>query len=610
MAAAPPATATASPDVVDATAERRPKVTREQLRDALRIFSFVRPYRWSLIGGMVLLSLSSLVFMVFPYLIGEMVDTANGSGELGLTIPQLGLVLLVILLAQSVVSYFRVLLFARVSELGIADVRRAVFGRLIALPIYFFERNRSGELISRLTADVEKLYAAFSITIAEFLRQVLILVFGITFIVIRTPKLSLIMLLTFPVVVVGAIFFGRYVRKLSKERQEALAETNNVLGESIQSIQAVKAYVNEYLERRRYSAAQDTTVEVSLRYARMRAAFSVFIITFLFGALFFIIYQGASMVQEGVMESGDLLEFALYTAILGGAIAGLGNFYTELIGAVGATERIRDILREPTEAVELTADAPTQTLPASGDIRFEQVRFRYPSRADVPVLRGLDADVRAGQRVALVGPSGAGKSTVLQLLLRFYETYEGRITLDGVEIRDLDLAAYRRNLGIVPQEVLLFAGSIAENIAYGRPGASRSEVTEAARQANALEFIERFPEGLDTLVGERGVKLSGGQRQRIAIARALLKDPKVLLLDEATSSLDAESERVVQEALDRLMEGRTSFVIAHRLATVRDVDRIFVIDEGRIAESGTHEELSARPDSLYASLAKLQFEQA
>ena len=620
MAEAPPDTVAEAPapaptGAADAAAAK-PKVSREQLRDALKIFAFIRPYKWSLVVGMVLLSLSSLVFMAFPYLIGEMVNAANGEGELGLSIPQLGLVLLGILLAQSVVSYFRVLLFARVSELGIADVRRAVFGRLIALPIYFFERNRSGELISRLTADVEKLYAAFSITIAEFLRQVLILLFGIGFIFFRTPKLSLIMLGTFPVVIVGAIFFGRYVRKLSKQRQEALAETNNVLSESIQSIQAVKAYVNEWLERQRYGEAQDVTVEVSLRYARMRAVFSVFIITFLFGSLFFIIYQGALMVQDpgNDFDSGDLLEFSLYTAILGGAIAGLGNFYTELIGAVGATERIRDILQEPTEPVALTQNearlAEAAAAPTRGDIRFRDVRFRYPSRPDMEVMRGLDLDVRAGQRVALVGPSGAGKSTILQLLLRFYEDYRGDITLDGEEIRSLDLPTYRRNLGIVPQEVLLFAGSIADNIAYGKPGAPRADVEAAARQANALEFIERFPEGLDTLVGERGVKLSGGQRQRIAIARALLKDPKVLLLDEATSSLDAESERVVQEALDRLMEGRTSFVIAHRLATVRDVDRIFVIDGGRVVEAGTHEELSAREDSLYASLAKLQFEPA
>ncbi len=604
----PPLATTAAPDAAVAPGKRK-TVTKAQLREALGIFEFIRPYKWSLIIGMVLLSLSSLVFMAFPYLIGEMVRAANGEGTLGWSVQTLGLAMLVILIAQSVVSYFRVLLFARVSELGIADVRRAVFGRLIALPIFFFEKNRSGELISRLTADVEKLYSAFSITIAEFLRQVLILVFGIAFIVFRMPKLSLIMLLTFPVVVVGAIFFGRYVRRLSKQRQEALAETNNILGESIQSIQAVKAYVNEGLERRRYSAAQDITVDVSLKFARMRAAFSVFIITFLFGALFFIIYQGATLVQSGEMASGDLLEFALYTAILGGAIAGLGNFYTELVGAIGATERIRDILREPTEAPHPAPRTPHTEPAIQGNIRFESVQFRYPSRPDMEVLKQLSLSVRAGERIALVGPSGAGKSTVLQLLLRFYEGYRGSITLDGREIRDIDLPTYRSHLGIVPQEVLLFAGSIADNIGYGRPSATREQIAEAAHQANALEFIERFPEGLETLVGERGVKLSGGQRQRIAIARALLKDPRVLLLDEATSSLDAESERVVQEALDRLMEGRTSFVIAHRLATVRDVDRIFVIDGGEVVESGTHDELNARPDSLYASLAKLQFEQ-
>ena len=607
--ASTPAPSTAPPSAASAS-DQRPKVTREQLRDALKIFRFIGPYKWSLVIGLVLLAIGSLVFMAFPYLIGEMVDTASGESELGLTLRQLGLALVAVVIVQAVTSYFRVLLFARVSELGIADVRRAVFGRLIALPLPFFEANRSGELISRLTADVEKLYAAFSITIAEFLRQILILVFGVAFIVVRMPWLSLTMLATFPVVVVGAGYFGRYVRKLSKQRQEQLAETNNILGESIQSIQSVKAYVNEWLERSRYGRAQEDTVEVSLRYARARALFSVFIITFLFGALFFIIWRAAVMVEAGTLAAGELLEFALYTAIIGGAIAGLGNFYTELLGAVGATERIRDILREPTEALQLERSGPTAPLPLRGEVRFENVGFRYPTRPDVAVLDGIDLHIRTGERVALVGPSGAGKSTILQLLLRFYEDYAGRITVDGREIRELDLAGFRQNLGIVPQEVLLFAGTIAENIAYGKPDATREEIERAAEEANAAEFITRFPEGLETVVGERGVKLSGGQRQRIAIARALLKDPGILLLDEATSSLDAESERVVQEALDRLMVGRTSIVIAHRLATVRDVDRIFVIEHGQVAESGTHVELSAREDGLYNSLAKLQFEAA
>ncbi len=595
----------------------KPKLDREQLRDALKIFQFVRPYRWSLIVGVVLLFLSSLTFMAFPYLTGQLVDQATGDSKLNFDLNQLGLLMLGILVAQSVVSYFRVLLFARVSELGIADVRKAVYDRMIALPIEFFEQNRTGELISRLTADVEKLYSAFSITIAEFLRQIIILVVGVVFIAVRMPKLSLIMLATFPVIVVGAMFFGKFVRKLSKERQEALAESNNVLSESLLAIQAVKAYVNEWLERRRYGAALDATVTVALRYAQARALFSVFIITFLFGALFFIIWQAARMVDEGVLTPGALIEFVVYTGIIGAAIAGLGNFYTELLGAVGATERIRGILLEPTEpgsmlgsALSLKQNASAKPLPLEGHVSFHNVDFRYPTRQDIPVLKGMNFDVRAGERVALVGPSGAGKSTILQLLLRFYEGYAGHIEIDGQEIRSLDLGGYRANLGLVPQEVLLFAGSIADNIAYGRPDATRPEIERAAEQANALEFIERFPEGFETLVGERGVKLSGGQRQRIAIARALLKDPRVLLLDEATSSLDAESEKVVQDALDRLMEGRTSIVIAHRLATIRDVDRIFVIDDGQVVESGTHTELSLRPDGLYNSLAKLQFENA
>ena len=398
----------------------RPSLSRDQLREALAIFEFTKPYRWSLVIGLVLLALSSLVFMAFPYLIGEMVNTADGKGELGLTIEQLGLVMLVILVVQSGVSYFRVLLFAKVSELGIADVRKAVFARLVALPITFFEQNRTGELISRLTADVEKLYGAFSITIAEFVRQVLILVFGITIILIRMPRLSLTMLLIFPVVVVGAIFFGRLVRKLSKQRQAKLADTNNILGESIQSIQAVKSYANEWFERMRYGRAQDDTVHVSLRYARARALFSMFIITFLFGALFFIIYRAALMVQAGDIAAGDLFQFGLYTAIIGGAIAGLGNFYTELVGAIGATERIRGILEEPTEALDLTPRTSAITpLPLEGRVRFSNVKFSYPTRPDVTVLRDLNMDIGAGERVALVGPSGAGKSTILQLLLRF-----------------------------------------------------------------------------------------------------------------------------------------------------------------------------------------------
>ncbi|GIV32338.1 MAG: multidrug ABC transporter ATP-binding protein [Saprospiraceae bacterium] len=583
----------------------------ETLRKALQIFSFVTPYRGRLMLGLVLLFLSSMVFMVFPYLSGEMVDIALGKSRYGITLREVGLILLAILFVQGFVSYYRVQLFASVSERGIADVRRALYQRLITLPVVFYEKTRVGELVSRLTADVERLYNAISITLAEFVRQIIILISGVVFLAVTTPKLALIMLATFPVIVVGAMIFGRKIRKLSRERQKELANSNIILNETMQNIHVVKAFTNELLELMRYGKSIDKTVAVSLKYARGRALFAVFIVSILFGALFFIVWQGAIMVSEGTITAGQLISFVVYTAIIGGAIAGLGNFYTEILGAIGATERVRDILNEKGE-IELKGAKPTKGpfRRLEGHIEFRDVHFHYPTRPDVEVLRGISFEVQPGSKVALVGPSGAGKSTIVQLLLKFYPIDQGDILVDGHSIFDYDTTAYRKHIAIVPQEVLLFGGTIRENIAYGKPDATDEEIYAAAAQANALEFIESFPEGFDTLVGERGIKLSGGQRQRIAIARAILKDPAILLLDEATSSLDAESEKVVQDALDKLMEGRTSIIIAHRLATIRSVDRIFVIEKGAIVEQGTHEELSALENGIYNSLARLQFELA
>ena len=596
----------------------KPKLTRENLRQALAIFEFIRPYQASLILGLILLFLSSLVFMVFPYAAGEMVDIAQGSSDFEFTLPQVGLMLLGVLVLQGLISYTRVILFARLSEYGIADVRRAVYGKLISLPIVFYEQSRVGELISRITADVERLYNAFSITLAEFIRQIIILIVGVGFLAWTAWQLAAIMLLTFPFVIIGAMVFGRYIRKMSKERQEQLADTNIILSETMQSISAVKAFTNELFEYLRYGRSLDKTVAISMRYARGRALFSVFIVTVLFGALFFIIWQGALMVQNGTMSAGDLVAFVAYTAIIGGAIAGLGNFYTELLGALGATERIREILdyesetrayfntshstqnNEPTEST-------TAPLTLQGAISYRDVEFAYPTRPDVEVLKGVSLDIAPGEKVALVGTSGSGKSTMVSLLLRFYELTGGSITVDGRDLTEYDITRFRENMAIVPQEVLLFGGTIRENISYGKPDATDAEIRAAAEQANAWEFIRDFPEGMETLVGERGIKLSGGQRQRIAIARAILKDPAILLLDEATSSLDAESERVVQEALDTLMQGRTSIIIAHRLATIRNVDRIYVLEDGRIVERGTHNELSMIEDGAYNALAKLQF---
>jgi ATP-binding cassette subfamily B protein len=588
--------------------ETKIKLNRENLKEAAKILRFIRPYRASFIGGLILLFLSSLVFMLFPYLSGLMVDIAQGNAETDFSLGDIGWVLVVVLVAQGVVSYTRIWLFAVVSEKGIAGVRQALYERLIALPITFFEENRVGDIVSRLTADVEKLYNAFSITLAEFIRQIIILVVGILFLAFRSPQLSLVMLATFPVIVVGAMFFGRFIRKLSKERQQALADSNILVNETTSAIQAVKAFTNELFEAVRYGKNINTVVSIALRYARWRALFTVFIVTFLFGALFFIIWQGALMVSNGTMTAGRLIEFVVYTGIIGGAIAGLGNFYTEIIGAIGATERIREILGEDTEVNLQDADQ-LEKAPLNGHIVYENAHFSYPTRKDVPVLKGLNFEVQPGSKVALVGTSGAGKSTIVQLLLKFYQLDEGDILIDGQSLGTYNTTAFRKNVAIVPQEVLLFGGSIRENILYGKPHATEEEVINAAKKANAWDFISAFPEGLNTLVGERGVKLSGGQRQRIAIARAILKDPAILILDEATSSLDAESERVVQEALKTLMEGRTSVIIAHRLATIREVDQIFVIDNGQILEQGTHEELSTVENGAYNNLAKLQFEQ-
>jgi ABC-type multidrug transport system fused ATPase/permease subunit len=462
-----------------------------------------------------------------------------------------------------------------------------------------------GDLTSRISEDVNRLSSVFSITLAELIRQVLILVTGIVFLLVTTPRLSLTMLATFPVIVVGAMFFGRFVRELSRTRQKSLANTNTVVEETLQNINTVKAFTNETLEYTRYKTEMANVVTTSLKLAKYRATFASFVIIILFGVIFFILWYGAKLVQQDAMTIGQLVSFISYTAIIGGAIGSLGNFYTEIVTALGGTERIRDILNEPAEIdVPLQAERPV----VQGHIRFEDVKFEYPSRPDMPVLRGIDLDICPGQKIALVGQSGSGKSTIAALLMRLYPLEEGKITLDGKDIRAYDLSAYRSAVAIVPQEVLLFGGTIRDNIRYGRPDATEEQVREAARISNSLEFIESFPDGFDTVVGERGIKLSGGQRQRIAIARAVLRDPAILILDEATSSLDAESEKVVQEALDRLLEGRTAIIIAHRLATIRSVDCIYVLEDGRVVEQGTHDELSEVEHGVYSALARLQFE--
>ena len=589
----------------DPTEERpRVKLTKESFFKALKTFEYIRPYKWYFFASLLLVFISTFSFYAIFYIIGQMIDAAQGQSDLNLSMKSIGQILIVILLIQGVISYLRVVFTAQVSENGIADVRNEVHSKLITLPITFFEENNSGELISRVSADVGKLYSVFSITLIEFFRQVITLIVGIGFLIFKAPKLSLIMLLTIQIVVVTALFFARIIKKLSRERQKLLAESNKILGESVQGIQVVKSFANEDFEMAKYDKSISNVVVVAMKYARSRAWFSLFIMTIFFGAMCFIIFMGARMVQSGAMTAGDLVAFSTFTGIIGGAIAGLGNFTTELFGAVGATERIKEILGLEPEVIISQYDALSASSAKDGSIIFEDVHFAYPSRPESMILDGFNMEVGKNQTIALVGPSGVGKSTIVQLILRMYDIQQGKITLDGSSIYDEELRSYRKRISLVPQEVVLFADSIRDNIKYGKTSASDEEVIEAARKANCLEFIQEFPQGMDTMIGERGIKLSGGQRQRLAIARAILSNPEILLLDEATSALDAQSEKKVQEALDILMQNRTSIIIAHRLSTILDADCIYVIKEGKVFEKGTHSQLMAM-EGMYFEQAKL-----
>lgn len=586
-----------------ADGEKRP-LNKSGVQKLLGVFRFVLPYRWTFILGLVALGLSSGTLLAFPYFAGKLLDVAQGKKDFFFTsINQIALALIGILLIQSVFSFIRVYTFTFVSERTLADLRQHVYTKIVWLPLSFFDSRRIGELISRITSDVSTLQDTFTFTLAELLRQLLVLLIGIPVIFILYPKLTIFMLLTFPVLVIAALFFGKFIRKLSKKTQDQLAISNVIVEETLQSIAVVKSFTNELFEVLRYKKSLDEVVKTAIHASRYRGLFISFTIVALFGGIVAVSWYGAYLVQSGEAEVGELFSFVLYTAFIGGSIAGLGDIYSQLQRSVGASERILEILDQPDERSALT-----QPIKLKGTIEFDQVSFTYPTRPDIEVLKKISFKVKPGEKVALVGPSGSGKSTIINLLMRFYPIKSGSIRLDEKDNQTYNLFDYRHNIGIVPQEVILFGGTIRENIAYGKPGASEQEIREAAIKANAWEFIDSFPEKLDTIVGDRGVKLSGGQRQRVAIARAILKDPSILILDEATSSLDAQSEKLVQEALEKLMENRTTIVIAHRLSTIRKVDRIMVIKDGEIAESGSHLELSSLDNGIYSNLLRLQLE--
>ena len=589
------------------TSDREPpkkKVNREGLKRFFRLFRFIKPQKYTFMAGLTFLVLGSLTTLIFPMLMGDLLDSANNKAME--EINKIGMILVAIFIVNAVFSYFRIYLFAVVTQKTLALLRQTTYMHLIKLPMTFFSSHRVGELNSRISSDIALLQETFTTTIAQFIRQTITIVGGITILTIISPHLTVFMLATVPLIAVFARFFGTYIRKLSKESQSKVAESNTIVEETLQAITNVKAFANEAYESLRYKNKTDEIIDISLKGAKWRALFVSSIFLAMFGSIVGVIWYGVYLVNQGEgMTTGDLFKFVLYTVFIAGSISGMADFYSQIQKAIGATENLLDILDETSEALILENEKDKCVL---GEVEFKDVSFSYPGRKDVEVLREIDFTVTKGEKVALVGPSGAGKTTVSALIFRFYNPTSGQILIDNKAIEDYDLNSLRNRMAIVPQEVLLFGGTIKENIEYGKPGATETEIIEAARKANAMEFIDRFPDGLDTIVGDRGIQLSGGQRQRIAIARAILKDPDILILDEATSSLDAESESLVQSALELLMKDRTSIIIAHRLSTIRKSDKIIVIDKGKVMETGKHDELVAIENGIYRNLNALQID--
>ena len=609
--------ARSSPSSQEAELDRLPKapITRESLRETLSLASYLRPYRRRFFLGLTSLFFGALCGLAFPLLAGALIDAAlkpNGAmvPVIGLlSLNQVALILVCTVSLQAFGSFNSALSFNRVGQSALADLRRHCYERLIALPMAFFGQRRVGELTSRVSTDIAQIEGAMVDALPQLCRQSVFLVGGTTLIAITSLKLTAVMLGTLPILIFAAVFFGRRLRRYSRETQDQLASTNTIVEETLQAISSVKAFANEAFELRRYDASNKRVLAAALGAARWRAVFVAFFILALFGGIVIVLWFGAGLLRTGQISAGELTRFVLYTTFVAGAMGQAAELFSQIQKTVGATQRVRELLRERSEEELSASTVSGEELPRrlQGKVAFESVHFRYPSRPEVPVLRGLSLEALPGERIALVGPSGAGKSTLTALLLRLYEPESGVLRIDGRDANSYPLRWLRSQMAIVPQDVVLFGGTIAENILYGRPDAREEEVREAAALANAHDFIIGFPEGYQTVVGDRGIKLSGGQRQRIAIARAILKDPAILILDEATSSLDSESELAVQSALERLMSGRTTFIVAHRLATIRTADKIAVIESGAVIELGTHDDLASRKEGLYRRLSALQF---
>lgn len=593
--------------------EEKIKVTKESIQKAKGIFTYLRPYRLQFLIGWIFLALSTSAGLVFPFLMGQLLGSGSAKPKnleesvrlIDLNnVNTIAILLFILFGVQSLFSYFRVVIFTNVTENALRDVRKSAFNKLIYMPMDFFNQNKVGELTSRLSSDIVQIQDTLKTTISEFFRQIIMIVGGITFLFFLSWKLALIMLGTVPVMAIIAVFFGRFIRNLSKKAQDQAASSNSIIEEALSGISNVKSFTNEGFVLSKYMKAIEEIRTLNIKSGVWRGLFISFIIFCLFGAIVFIVWQGLLMTQgpHPELSAQSFYSFIMFTIMMGASIGSLPDLYASIQKSIGATENLMNIINSPSEKETLIG---TEQPEINGEISFEHVEFSYPQRNDIKVLNDISFKANVNDTIALIGTSGSGKSTISSLLLNYYTITSGAIQFNGTPIEKIDTYYLRSKMAIVPQEVILFGGSIRENIAFGNTDADEAAIIAAAKQANAWEFISSFPEGLETEVGDRGIQLSGGQKQRIAIARAIIKNPTILILDEATSALDSESEKLVQDALDKLMVGRTSIVIAHRLSTIRNANQILVIQQGEIAEKGTHDELITL-NGHYSKLVELQ----